>query len=49
MKIIDNFLDQNNFKHIKDVMMGRYFPWYYAPCANNNKDNFKEKIRQALS
>jgi hypothetical protein len=39
MKIIDNFLDQNNFKHIKDVMMGRYFPWYYAPCANNNKDN----------
>jgi len=39
MKIIDNFLDQKDFKHIKNVMMGRHFPWYYGYCANNGKDN----------
>jgi len=39
IKIIDNFLDQNNLTHIKNVMTGRFFPWYYAPCANNGKDN----------
>jgi Rps23 Pro-64 3,4-dihydroxylase Tpa1-like proline 4-hydroxylase len=39
MKILDNFLSQEEFNNIKNVMTGRNFPWYYAPCANNGKDN----------
>jgi hypothetical protein len=42
MKIIDNFLNQEEFNNIKNVMTGRYFPWYYAPCANNNNDNLSQ-------
>ena len=41
-KIIDNFLDQNNFDLIKSIMTSRKFPWYYASCANDGKDNLSQ-------
>ena len=28
MKIIDNFLPENDFKEIQDLILGKYFPWY---------------------
>ena len=31
MKIIDNFLDENNFKLVKDTFQTSNFPWYYTP------------------
>ena len=31
MKIIDNFLDENNFKLVKDTFQASNFPWYYTP------------------
>jgi len=30
-KIIDNFLPKENFLKIKDVLMGKKFPWFYLP------------------
>lgn len=42
LKVIDNFLDKNNFNFIKSVMTSRRFPWYYAPCANDGKDNLSQ-------
>ena len=29
IKVIDNFLEDNDFKNIKNHLMGDYFPWYY--------------------
>ena len=30
MKIIDNFLPEEEFKSIQSLMMGGHFNWYYA-------------------
>jgi hypothetical protein len=30
-KIIDNFLGLDDFKKLKDLMLGKYFSWYYNP------------------
>ena len=32
MKIIDNFLPEEELKELQDVMMGPSFPWYYNNC-----------------
>ena len=32
MKIIDNFLPEEELKELQDVMMGPDFPWYYNNC-----------------
>lgn len=32
-KIIDNFLDQQDFQELKNIMLGNNFPWFY----NNEK------------
>jgi len=29
MKIIDNFLEKEDFEKIQQTMMGMDFPWYY--------------------
>lgn len=34
-KIIDNFLDKENFNNIKNLLMGFDFPWYYQPDITN--------------
>lgn len=35
MKTIDNFLPQNSFKKLKDVLLGSSFPWYYNSKLNS--------------
>ena len=35
MEIIDNFLPDNNFNHIKNIITSQYFPWCYAPTLKN--------------
>ena len=35
MEIIDNFLPNNNFYHIKNIITSQYFPWCYAPTLKN--------------
>lgn len=41
-KIIDNFLEKEEFLKIKNIMMGSYFPWYYNSTVTDYhlKDNF---------
>ena len=38
-EIIDNFLDKESFKKIKDSMLGSYFPWFLNQQVSGNKDN----------
>tara|TARA_R100000742_G_C4184444_1_gene18500 strand:+ start:72 stop:551 length:480 start_codon:yes stop_codon:yes gene_type:complete len=39
LKIIDNFLDEKDFKLIQDHLMGDFFPWYYNNGISFKKDN----------
>ena len=34
-KVIDNFLNKENFIKIKNVLLGMDFPWYYQPNISN--------------
>jgi hypothetical protein len=35
-EIIDNFLPQEEFEKIRDVMMSADFPWFYNPCVTHS-------------
>tara|TARA_R100000951_G_C2557106_1_gene154358 strand:- start:110 stop:589 length:480 start_codon:yes stop_codon:yes gene_type:complete len=39
IKVIDNFLGDNDFKNIQNNLMGDYFPWYYNKDMTFKKDN----------
>ena len=39
MKIIDNFLPENDFKEIKDLVFNSYFPWFRQPAIATKEDN----------
>jgi|TARA_R100000479_G_C6312252_1_gene174482 hypothetical protein len=39
MKIIPNFLDQQNFLELKENMLGAYFPWFLAEGVVRAGDN----------
>jgi len=39
MKIIPNFLDQQNFLELKENMLGSYFPWFLAEGVVKTGDN----------
>ena len=40
-EVIDNYLPQEQFEVIKNMMMGKEFPWYYAPnVAGPNEDKY---------
>jgi hypothetical protein len=39
IKVIDNFLDIDDFNQIKEVMLGDNFPWYYNDIITNKKDS----------
>ena len=30
IKVIDNFLPEDEFKKIQDILTGFYFPWFYS-------------------
>ena len=43
MKVVDNFLDKNEFTKIKDVLMSNNFPWFYQDVIsspNDQKDHY---------
>lgn len=49
MKIIDNFLPDENFSKVKNVIMGSSFPWYYLPSVafegdENDKHYFMSHV-----
>ena len=49
MKIIDNFLPEEIFKQIQNIMMGDEFPWYYNKDIDNlNEDNKKFQFTHAV-
>ena len=39
MKIIDNFLPENDFKEIQDLVLGRDFPWFRQSAIATPEDN----------
>ena len=42
IEIIDNFLPLDDFYHIKNIMMGEYFQWYYNDyILSGNYKNFQ--------
>ena len=44
MKIIDNFLEESDFKYIQEVMSNHQFPWYYHDKIDSvvqETDNFQ--------
>ena len=42
MKIIDNFLEEKEFKKIQHTMMGVNFPWYYHEHSSYKGDGFSQ-------
>ena len=44
MKIIDNFLEKEEFEKIQQTMMGMDFPWYYQKNSNDQKDGLSQLI-----
>ena len=38
IKIVDNFLNNEEFKHIQDTIFNNDFPFYYSDCITNKKD-----------
>lgn len=34
-KIVDNFLSQQEFDTLRDLVLGRWFPWYWNPNIND--------------
>ena len=41
IKVIDNFLPEDEFKKIQDILTGFYFPWFYNDYVNNEEDDEK--------
>ena len=35
VKVVDNFLDNNSFKQLKEIVMGKTFPWYFESVINS--------------
>tara|TARA_R100000008_G_C3479329_1_gene113035 strand:+ start:62 stop:601 length:540 start_codon:yes stop_codon:yes gene_type:complete len=48
VKVIDNFLPSNDFKIIKGIMMGDYFPWYYTRGITNPLDSGRYQFTHLL-
>ena len=44
IKVIDNFLPEDEFKKIQDILTGFYFPWFYNDFVNNEQDNKRSII-----
>jgi hypothetical protein len=40
-EVIDNYLPQEEFKKIRDIMMGQDFPWFYNPEVTHEGKNGK--------
>ena len=49
IKIIDNFLNQDEFNSIKDVIFGNNFSWYHSPNIAYKNDSHKIFMDVALA
>ena len=38
MKIVDNFLTNDEFENIKNILMSDDFPWYFNDYITDEKD-----------
>ena len=38
-KVVDNFLDTDDFNQIKESLLGDNFPWYYNNVITNDQDS----------
>ena len=38
IKVIDNFLEEDNFKEIEKILMGDKFPWFFNDFKNDDDD-----------
>jgi hypothetical protein len=38
LEVIDNFLDEKEFKNIQNIIMGNNFPWYFNNYITDEKD-----------
>ena len=52
-QIIDNFLDQEDFKKLKETVLSNSFPWYFEPVVNElhskkDKTSFKKELAKVL-
>ena len=45
-EVIDNFLDESDFKNIQEIMLGDNFPWYYnTGVVKAEDDNIKNQYQ----
>ena len=44
MKIINNFLKENEFNELKNIILSNNFPWYYNSKINSSEPNEHHKI-----
>ena len=44
MNIYKNFLSKEDFKNIKSVIMGNYFPWYYSNGVIDEDDQYDQFV-----
>ena len=47
MKVVDDFLDIDDFTNLKNIMEGLYFPWYWNP-RTTSYDNTPQMIHNFI-
>ena len=47
MKVVDDFLDMDDFTNLKNTMEGTYFPWYWNP-RTTSYDNTPQMIHNFI-
>ena len=48
IKIIDNFLEDNVFTRIQNIVMGDYFPWYFNDFKSDGYDTHNYQFTHTL-
>ena len=43
-EVIDNYLPQEQFQSIKDILMGSVFPWFYKPDVTSFKNEITDTM-----
>ena len=45
-KVVDNFLNKNEFNHIKNVVCDHFFPWYFFPAITIEENTIKKDVEE---
>ena len=43
-KVIDNFIDKNTFNQLKEIIMGKKFPWFYESVINSKHSEIDKTL-----